>query len=103
MDFQRIREAWMGEFAAFSTSCVKEINLDVTVEHNMFVATEPWPLASTELIVDACDYVGGNLYGSYLRQTFICKYYKNLSPNLPFVFITSRCDPGLQYHTTTKT
>jgi hypothetical protein len=103
LNFQRIREEWMGEFAVFSACCVKEINRHVTIEHNMALAPMPWAYASTDLIVDACDYVGGDLYGGYLQQTFICKYYKNLTPNLPFVYITSRCDPDLKYHTTTKT
>lgn len=100
--WQAIREEWMGEFAAFSGSCVKAVRPEVTIEHNMSPATAPWQFATTDLIADACDYVGGDLYGGYLEQTFICKYYKNLSKELPFVYITSRCDPGLSYHTTTK-
>ena len=39
----------------------------------------------------------------FLQQSFINKYYKNVSPNLPFIYHTSRCDPELKYHTTTKT
>ncbi|BBH23071.1 hypothetical protein Back11_44160 [Paenibacillus baekrokdamisoli] len=101
--FQYARERWMGEFAAFSTSSIKEINPHVTVEHNFAVALFPWQFANTDLVVDACDYAGGDYYGGYLQQTFCCKYYKSVSPNLPFVYITSRCDPDLSYHTTTKT
>ena len=39
----------------------------------------------------------------FLQQTFINKYYKNVSPALPFTYHTSRCDPELNQHTTTKT
>lgn len=102
-EYQLIREKWMGEFAAFSTKCVKEIRHEVTIEHNMAVASAPWQFATSDFVADACDYVGGDLYGGYLEQTFISKYYRNLSKALPFVYITSRCDPNLQYHTTTKT
>ena len=48
------------------------------------------------------DYLRGDYYGGFL-QSFINKYYKNVSPNLPFIYHTSRCDPELKYHTTTKT
>lgn len=101
--WQELREEWMSEFAAFSTSCVKSVRPSVTVEHNMALATGPWQGALTELVTESCDYVGGDLYGGYLEQTFVCKYYRNLSKALPFVYITSRCDPDLNYHTTTKT
>ncbi len=101
--FQSARERWLGEFAAFSTGCIKAINPAVTVEHNFAVALFSWEFAVTDLIVDACDYAGGDYYGGYLQQTFCCKYYRNVSRNLPFVYITSRCDPNLTYHTTTKT
>lgn len=103
LEFQAARERWMGEFAAFSTACVKEINPDVTVEHNFAVAMFPWQFATTELVMDACDYAGGDYYGGYLQQTFACKYYRSASPTLPFVYITSRCDPDLLHHTSTKT
>jgi Beta-galactosidase len=102
-EFQYAREKWMGEFAAFSTGCIKEINPEVTVEHNFAVALFPWQFANTDFVMDACDYAGGDYYGGYLQQTFACKYYKNVSPNLPFSYITSRCDPDLVHHTTTKT
>lgn len=101
--WQAVREEWMGEFAAFSAACVKTIRPSVTIEHNLAVATAPWQFGSTDLIAESCDYVGGDLYGGYLEQTFICKYYKNLSRTLPFAYITSRCEPSLSYHTTTKT
>jgi hypothetical protein len=100
--WQVLREEWMGDFAAHSTKAVKSIRPEVTIEHNMAVATSPWYMGSTDLIAEQCDYVGGDLYGGYLEQTFICKYYRNLTKALPFVYITSRCDPDLSYHTTTK-
>lgn len=101
--WQAIREEWMGEFAAFSTSCVKAVHPEVTIEHNLSMLADPWQYATTDLVADACDYVGGDLYGGFFQQTFMCKYYRNLSKALPFVYISSRCDPGLAYQTTTKT
>ena len=63
----------------------------------------PWFNGCTELVTDHVDYCGGDYYGGYLQQTFINKYYKSVSPTLPFVYHTGRCDPELSMHTTTKT
>ncbi|MEK6795771.1 MAG: hypothetical protein AABZ39_13400 [Spirochaetota bacterium] len=103
LSFQRCREAWLGEFAAFSTQCVKAVSPAVTIEHNFSIAFAPWIFATTDMTAEASDYAGGDLYGGYLEQTFACKYYRNVSRDLPFAFITSRCDPNLKYHTSTKT
>ncbi len=101
--FQTRREAWLAEFLAFSTHCIHDLKPDITVEHNFAVNCFPWFCATTDAINEASDYAGGDLYGGLLEESFICKYYRNVSRNLPFVFITSRCDPNLRFHTTTKT
>lgn len=97
------REQWMADYARFATSAVKEINPAVTIEHQFSMITSPWINASSELLMEAVDYAGGDYYGGFLQQTFINKYYKNVSPRLPFIYHTSRCDPELMFHTTTKT
>ncbi len=101
-EWQKLREAWITEFTAFTTGCVKAVRPETTVEHNMSLMLAPWQCGLAEETAENCDYVGGDLYGGFLEQTFACKYYRNLSKILPFVYITSRCDPGLTYHTTTK-
>ncbi len=102
-DFVYRREQWMADYAKFAAKAVKEINPDVTIEHQFSMITAPWINASSELLMDAVDYAGGDYYGGFLQQTFINKYYKNVSPALPFIYHTSRCDPELLFHTTTKT
>ncbi len=103
-NFQKIREDWMCEFTSLSTKAIKDAKSYVTVEHNMSNISAPWQFSTTDRVAnEACDYVSGDLYGGCLEQTFICKYYKNLTKIMPFVFITSRCDPGLSAHTTAKT
>ena len=97
------RDEWMAEYAAFATGCVKTVKPHVTVEHQFSRITGSWIDGSSEMLTEAVDYCGGDYYGGFLQQTFINKYYKNVSPNLPFVYHTSRCDPELVYHTTTKT
>lgn len=103
LTFQLLREKWMAEYARFATDSVKAIHPEVTIEHQFSMITSPWIHASSEYLMDAVDYAGGDYYGGFLQQTFINKYYKNVSPALPFTYHTSRCDPELNQHTTTKT
>lgn len=97
------RDQWMAEYARFASNCIKEIKPNVTIEHQLSMISCSWIHGSSELLTDTGDYCGGDYYGGFLQQTFINKYYKNVSPMLPFVFHTSRCDPELNQHTTTKT
>ncbi|MGB4658876.1 MAG: alpha-L-fucosidase [Mobilitalea sp.] len=103
LEFQDIREKWMAEYAVFATSCIKEINPEVLIEHQFSKITSPWINGDSEYELPSIDYASGDYYGGFLQQTFINKYYKSISPNLPFAYHTSRCDPELVYHTTTKT
>ena len=103
LKFVAIREEWMADYARFATGVVKKIKPEVTIEHQFSRITGPWIDGSSEFLTEAIDYCGGDYYGGLLQQTFINKYYKNISPFLPFVYHTSRCDPELVYHTTTKT
>lgn len=100
--WQEHRERWMADFAAFTTKCIKDVHPECTVEHQMSMVASSWIHACTEWIADEVTYTGGDYYGGYLQQSFINKYYKNITPNLPFVYHTSRCDPELAFHTTTK-
>ncbi len=101
-EFQHIRELWIREYALFATQCVKEIKPQVTIEHQCSMVAAPWINASSEYLMDAVDCASGDYYGGFLQQTFINKYYKNVTAALPFVYHTSRCDPELLLHTTTK-
>ncbi len=103
LQFQRLREQWMCDFTMCSTAALKAARPGITVEHNMSNTSAPWQFSTTDEVANACDYVSGDLYGGYLEQSFICKYYRNLTKAMPFVFITSRCEPGLSAHTTSKT
>lgn len=102
--YARRRYAWMAEFTALSIAAVKAANPDCTCEQNVGGAPDSfWVGGASDAIADQCEYVGGDLYGGYLEESFICKYGRNLSNTLPFVYHTSRCDPDLYAHTTTRT
>ncbi|HHY81618.1 MAG TPA: family 10 glycosylhydrolase [Clostridiales bacterium] len=101
--FQERREAWLAEFAEITTAKLKELKPEATVEHQFSSACHPWIRAVTDNVSSVSDYVGGDLYGGFLQQSFICKLYRGLSKNQPFEYMTSRCNPDLTDHTTLKT
>lgn len=102
--FQKKREEWLAEFAALVTSTVKKYKPEVTVEHQSSTVPHSWMLGvSSQLFSEnCCDFVGGDFYGGVLEQSFICKLYYNLTPKMPFEFMTSICYPNLHEHTTIK-
>lgn len=99
---QKLRE-WMGEFAEFATAETKCLNPEVSVEHNTAFAVLPDAKKGlAERVLNACDYLGGDLYGGIYHQSFACKFYKNFSKNQPFEYMLARCEPNLSKHTVTK-
>lgn len=102
-DYLLMRDEWMGEFAKIGTEAIKRADPDITVEQNQSGLVKGWSRATSDYINDVCDYTGGDYFGGYIEQTFINKFYRNLSKTLPYNYITSRCDPNLTYHTSSKT
>ncbi|MBR0513692.1 MAG: alpha-L-fucosidase [Clostridia bacterium] len=100
--FTDARQRWLREFAEASTRAVREIRPDVTVEHQYSMISQPWLWGVTEKQAMASDFCSGDYYGGFLQQSFINKYYRNVSRHLPFCYHTGRCDPELAFHTTTK-
>ena len=97
------RREWMGEFAQMATDETKKLVPGVSVEHNFACGVlEDGKLAIAETVNDACDYVGGDLYGGIYRQSFTCKYYRNITKNNPFEYMFSRVEGTLSNHTITK-
>lgn len=102
LKFAYARQNWVNDFVNEITKCVKSIKPDVSIEQNFAAVGSGWRHGDTEKIMDACDYAGGDYYGGYLEQTFMCKYYNNVTTNKPFSYITSRCDPNLYAHTVSR-
>lgn len=100
--FQKKREEWLLEFADFATSTARRYKPGVTVEHNSATFPQGWRIGTTQGLTTYNDYIGGDLYGGFGQQSFICKLYDSLTPNKPFEFMTSRCYPSLRDHTTLK-
>ena len=102
-EFIHVRQRWMQEFILENTNTVKSINPNISIEHNMAAIGENWSCANVEVNTDASDYAGGDYYGGYLQQSFMCKFYNNITRTKPFSYITSRCDKNLYAHTVSRT
>ena len=102
IESQKVREYWLKDFAEFTTAELKKIQPEMSVEHQFSTATHPWTYGVRTSVSDASDYTGGDLYGGFEQQSFIQKLYYSITNNHPFEYMTSRCDPGLTDHTTTK-
>lgn len=94
---------WMGEWIQAVTDCVKKINPSLSVEHNFAsaIASNSDNGCGVE-VNEACDFVGGDLYGGILNHSLACKFYQNITKNAPFDYMFSRCKPSLRSHTLTK-
>lgn len=100
--FQEKREQWLAEHAVFVSQIAKKYKPGVSVEHNSAGYMTPAKKGLTLRLCEANDYLGGDLYGGFLEQSFICKAYYCATPNMPFEYMTSRCYPSAHDHTTTK-
>ena len=100
--FQRKREEWLTEFAFACSNELKRLRPDIPVEHNQALFTSHWVYGNNGGVSEASDYCGGDLYGGPYEEAFICKLYYELTENQPFEYMTSRCDPNLTDHTSTK-
>lgn len=100
--FQKKREEWLNEFAFYTTGLLKQMQPGLTVEHQFSTMHQTWRFGVNEGVGRASDYAGGDLYGGHYQESFICKFYYEQTENQPFEYMTSRCDPGLRDHTTTK-
>ena len=100
--FQASRQRWLNEFALACTAELQRLQPGITVEHQFSTIHQHWEFGVNEGINDASDYAGGDLYGGHAQESFICKLYYEITRNQPFEYMTSRCDPNLLDHTTTK-
>lgn len=94
---------WMGEWIQSVTDYVKAKAPEMSVEHNYASAIAGGSENGCgEKVNEACDFVGGDLYGGMLNHSLACKFYKNITKNMPFDYMFSRCKPALRMHTLTK-
>lgn len=101
--FVRKRYEWMGEYAQWATATLHKYKPGVSVEHQYSTLVQDWIRGVNENITLASTYAGGDLYGGIAQQSFACKAYYGVTRNQPFEYMTSRCYPALNEHTTNKT
>ena len=99
----RKHQEWMGEFAAWARTVTAKYLPGIPVEQNYASGVAGnWRNGACELVNDACDYTGGDLYGDLYNHSFAAKYYRGISRHQPFEYMTCRCDDYLSEHTVTK-
>lgn len=101
--FAQKRFEWMGEFSKLMTDTVHKYKADVSVEHQYSSSLKYWRNGLDINNALASDFIGTDLYGGFEQQSFACKAWYNLTMNQPFQYMTSRCYPNLEEHTTMRT
>lgn len=94
------RREWMADFAGFLKEETKKSFPSASFEVNFAYGAINSPLTNnTEEVAELCDYVGGDVYMDIYSQSFVCKFYRNITQNQPFEHMFSRCAPNLSTHT----
>lgn len=99
--FQRKRQAWLVEFAELATATAKNINPELSVEHQASPYIASWERGLNVDFNKQSDFLQGDFYGDRLEGSFAQKLFYNLSNNLPYGFETS-ANLSLRDHTTLK-
>jgi len=95
----RKRREWMGEYAKWVRDTAKECMPHLSVYHNVASNVVRNDRSCAEEVVEACDYIAGDLYNN---NVFARLYLKSATPNQPFEYMFSRCHPNLGAHTQIK-
>ena len=99
----RVKHAWMGQWVQSITDYIGAKNSELSVEYNFAMPVSGSCFSGCgEGVAKACDFLGGDLYGSIYNHSAACKFYRNITPNHPFDYMFSRCKPALSMHTLTK-
>ena len=102
LTYQKKRSDWMGEYALWATATLQKYKPGVAVEHQYSTIMHDWRYGVNENMAIASTYAGGDLYGGIEQASFACKAYYNVTRSQPFEYMTSRCYPALNEHTTMK-
>ena len=101
--YYRMRCRWIAEFAREITDYTKQVMPGITVEHNYANSVAgDLSVCSTEAVADACDYIGGDLYGELRAHSFSAKYFRAVTKHLPFEHMVCRVEGDLSRHTVSK-
>lgn len=99
--FQRTRERWLNEFAAFLTDATKQYKPGISVIHQFSTVMLGWYLGLDSSFSLNSDYASGDFYGGKHQHRLGAKVMSAFSTNIPFEFMTSRC-VNLYDHTSMK-
>lgn len=89
------------EFAWHITHTIRRATPGVSIQHQGSTYLHGWRFGVTDRLAAANDYLGGDFYGDALQGSVVRKLFHNLSPRLPFEFMTS-FSTNLSNHTDRK-
>ena len=102
-EYIEARQKWMVDFVRFVREEAQKLLPNTTIEFNFAAVVGCDYLAgSTEGINTECEFTGGDLYGDLYNHSFVAKYYRSISKNQPFEYMTCRCNKNLREHTINK-
>lgn len=102
-EYVQARQKWMVNFVRFVREEAQKLLPNTTIEFNFAAVVGCDYLAgSTEGINEQCEFTGGDLYGDLYNHSFVAKYYRSISKNQPFEYMTCRCNKNLREHTINK-
>ena len=92
--FQGKREEWLAEMGSFVSDTARRLKPGISTQHNFAQITINWEFGFTDRMLPACDYLGGDFYGSFTHAAFIARLLRRMSPQQPWEYMTSRCQPA---------
>ncbi len=101
--FQRTRERWMSDFAAFVTSVVRQKKPGVTVSHQSHTFLGDWRFGASIELSRTMDWLCADLYGERYGLSFYAKLFNELSETKPFEHINTWTWPNFLDHTSART
>jgi len=99
--FQRKREEWQSLFTSQIRERVKSKNPNYSVTFQTSIWKWNWSGAASLDFFKQSDYLAGDFNYSLLMQSFVCKFFNNLTENRPIEYMAPRC-VTLKEHTTNK-
>lgn len=82
-EYHAMRQRWNVQFMTELTSAVKRARPGIPVYHNAGGIEHDWRFAVPFDITDACDFMGGDFYGTPGQQFLVSKLFAHLSKGRP--------------------
>jgi len=102
VEYFKFKSKFVADYTQKIRETAKSIKPDITVAIQGSPIGRPYNIGTTDpRFYSASDYLSGDFYTDREGVNVFCRTYYKMSENLPFEYMTSRCQ-DLVYHTMTK-